>query len=221
MILEICFLIFAAIMNLMTEVIFTRHGQTEWNVARRMQGQKDSPLTEMGLMQARILGAYLKDKGVASIYTSPLLRAERTATIVMREIGHTSLNLSPELKEINLADLEGKSFARASAEDPVRMAAFSSKPSDFIPGPGGESFEEVQKRALDFVLPLFEKHRDERILVVCHAVVLRLMMSYFENYSIDEYWKMEGFFYPCSITRVVCDRGFYKLLEKNNIKYTK
>ena len=207
--------------HIMTEIIFTRHGQTEWNVARKMQGQLDSPLTEMGLSQARILGAYLRDKEIVAIYSSSLLRAERTATIIQREVGLASITLVSELKEINLADLEGKSFSRASDEEPSRMEAFSSKPSDFIPGPGGETFEDVQKRSLGFVNSLIERHKGEKILVVCHAVVLRLMMAFFEGYSIDEYWKMEGFFYPCSITRVIPHQNGFKLLEKNSIEYTK
>lgn len=205
----------------MTEIIFTRHGQTEWNVARKMQGQLDSPLTEMGLLQARILGAYLRDKGIAAIYSSPLQRAERTATIIQRETGLGSITLAPELKEINLADLEGKSFSRAAEEEPKRMEAFSSKPSDFVPGRGGESFEEVQRRSLDFVQTLLTRHKDEKILVVCHAVVLRLMMAHFEGFSIDDYWRMEGFFYPCSITKVEVYNGKYKLIEKNSVEYAK
>jgi hypothetical protein len=91
-----------------------------------------------------------------------LPRAERTATIIMKETGLAGIHLSDELREINLADLEGKSFARATEEDPARMDAFGSNPSAFIPGPGGEKFDEVQKRALNFVLPLFEAHRGER-----------------------------------------------------------
>lgn len=205
----------------MTEILFTRHGQTEWNVARKMQGQKDSPLTEMGLSQARILGAYLRDKSITAIYSSPLLRAERTATIIQRETGIDPVNLVPELKEINLADLEGRSFFKAAEDEPARMEAFSSIPSSFAPGPGGESFEEVQRRSLGFVIPLFTKHRGERVLVVCHAVVLRLMMAYFEGYTIDEYWKMQGFFFPCSITRVTYVNERYKIIERNSIEYTK
>jgi probable phosphoglycerate mutase len=205
----------------MTELIFTRHGQTEWNVARRMQGQLDSPLTEMGLSQARVLGAYLRDKGITAIYSSSLSRAERTATIIMKETGLPGIELSDSLREINLADLEGKSFARATEEDPVRMNAFGSNPSDFLPGPGGERFDEVQKRALSFVLPLFEAHKGERVLIVTHAVILRLIMAYFEKISIDDYWKLHGFFYPCSISRVAQDNGAFTLLERNSIEYTR
>ena len=205
----------------MTEIIFTRHGQTEWNVARKMQGQLVSPLTEMGLLQARMLGAYLKDKSISAVYSSPLLRAERTATIIRKEIGLEKLELSPALKEINLSDLEGKSFSKALEEEPERMQAFSSHPSAFKPGPGGETFEEVQKRALGFVLPLFEKHAGQKIIVVCHAVVLRLMMAYFENFTIDEYWKVQGFFFPCSITSVSLKNGNFVLLQRNSIEHSK
>lgn len=213
--------IFVLILYKMTEIIFTRHGQTEWNVARKMQGQLDSPLTEMGLLQARMLGAYLKDKSISAVYSSPLLRAQRTATIIRKEIGLENLELSPALKEINLSDLEGKSFSKASEEEPERMQAFSSHPSAFVPGPGGETFEEVQKRALGFILPLFDRHNGQRIIVVCHAVVLRLMMAYFESYTIDEYWKVHGFFFPCSITSVCRENGNYILLQRNSIEHSK
>jgi probable phosphoglycerate mutase len=71
------------------------------------------------------------------------------------------------------------------------------------------------------VLPLFEKHAGQKIIVVCHAVVLRLMMAYFENFTIDEYWKVQGFFFPCSITSVSLKNGNFVLLQRNSIEHSK
>lgn len=205
----------------MTELIFTRHGQTEWNVAKRMQGQLDSPLTEMGLSQARVLGSYLRGENISAIYSSSLQRAQRTATIIQRETGLERFITSDSLVEIGLASLEGRTFASATEEYPERMAAFASSPADFVPLGNGEYFSEVQKRALDFIFPLFEKHKDEKVLIVTHAVILRLIMAHFEKIWFNDYWKIHGFFYPCSISRVIFDGQTYEVAERNSIEYAK
>ena len=205
----------------MTELIFTRHGQTEWNVAKRMQGQLDSPLTEMGLSQARVLGSYLRGENISVIYSSSLPRAQRTATIIQRETALAEIISTDALVEINLATLEGRTFARATEEYPEKMQAFASNPADFVPLGNGEYFSDVQKRALNFISPLFEKHKDEKVLIVTHAVILRLIMAHFEKIWFNDYWKIHGFFYPCSISRVTYDGEIFKVTERNSIEYAK
>ena len=205
----------------MTELIFTRHGQTEWNVAKRMQGQLDSPLTEMGLSQARVLGSYLRGENISVIYSSSLPRAQRTATIIQRETGLSEFFSTDSLVEINLASLEGKTFASATEEYPERMEAFATSPADFVPLGNGEYFTDVQKRALDFILHIFEEHKDKKVLIVTHAVILRLIMAHFEKIWFNDYWKIHGFFYPCSISRVTYDGETYAVAERNSIEYAK
>lgn len=205
----------------MTELIFTRHGQTEWNVAKKMQGQLDSPLTEMGLSQARVLGSYLRGEGISVIYSSSLPRAQRTANIIQKETRVPEVITTEQLVEINLADLEGRTFASATLDYPERMKAFASSPSDFTPLGNGEYFADVQKRALDFIFPLFAMHKGEKILIVTHAVILRLIMAHFEKIEFNEYWKLHGFFYPCSISRVVFDGKVFQVKERNSIEYAK
>lgn len=205
----------------MTELIFTRHGQTEWNVAKKMQGQLDSPLTEMGLSQARVLGSYLRGEGISVIYSSSLHRAQRTANIIQKETRLPEVITTEQLVEINLADLEGRTFASATLEYPERMKAFASSPADFTPLGNGEYFADVQKRALDFIFPLFEMHKGEKILIVTHAVILRLIMAHFEKIEFNEYWKLHGFFYPCSISRVTFDGKEFQVKERNSIEYAK
>lgn len=205
----------------MTELIFTRHGQTEWNVAKKMQGQLDSPLTEMGLSQARVIGSYLRGENISAIYSSSLPRAQRTAIIIQKETKLGEIFISDALVEINLADLEGRTFTSATADYPERMEAFASSPADFVPLGNGEYFSDVQKRALDFIYPLFEKHKGEKVLIVTHAVILRLIMAHFEKIEFNDYWKIHGFFYPCSISRVAFDGKTYDVKERNSIEYAK
>ena len=90
----------------MTRLYLTRHGQTEWNVERRMQGQQDSPLTELGKEQAKWLGERLHDVGLDVIFSSSSGRAIRTAEII-RGTRKISIIPSDNLREIALGQWAG------------------------------------------------------------------------------------------------------------------
>ncbi|MGL5500038.1 MAG: histidine phosphatase family protein, partial [Plesiomonas shigelloides] len=62
----------------MTQIYLIRHGETEWNATRRIQGHTDSPLTELGMLQAAQVGQYLAEEGIGKIISSDLGRAQQT-----------------------------------------------------------------------------------------------------------------------------------------------
>ena len=107
------------------ELWILRHGQTEWNVAGRLQGRLDSPLTETGLAQARAQGAILRralgGRAVA-VLASPSGRAWRTAGIATRGLGLT-VRPEPDLREIDIGDWQGRHADDIRATLPADQAA--------------------------------------------------------------------------------------------------
>ncbi|MBT6531573.1 MAG: histidine phosphatase family protein, partial [Marinovum sp.] len=109
------------------EVYFLRHGQTEWNLQGRFQGQKDSPLTALGRVQAedqgRLLRALIADWRAVDVWVSPLGRTRKTAEIALRNVPAMP-EIVPELAEINVGGWQGLRRAEIEKLEP-RLATGS------------------------------------------------------------------------------------------------
>ena len=133
-----------------------RHGETEFNVVGRLQGQGDSPLTPRGRAQARGHGALLKtliaEPAAWRVVASPLGRALDTARLACAELGlpEAAIETDPRLKEIAYGDWEGLTYDQIEASDPGNWAARQRDPWGFVV-PGGESYEMVAARAGAFL----------------------------------------------------------------------
>ena len=154
-------------------IILLRHGETEWNVERRFQGQKDSPLTERGRSQAAAMAALVRDLVAREPYaawrlvSSPLGRARDTAEVVAATTGF-ALETDDRLAEINCGEWEGRTWAEVSAgrEASSRHWIFDA--------PGGETHDDVQARIEDFLANL-PPEPERRVVVVSHGAAGRVM----------------------------------------------
>ena len=117
--------------------IFLRHGETDWNRERRMQGNTDTPLNATGLAQAGEAAALLRGRGITTIATSPLIRARTTAEIVGRSLGLDPV-VVPDLREANWGPLEGQ----------LRDHRFDAWRTDGLTPPGAERYADFIARAL-------------------------------------------------------------------------
>ncbi len=154
-----------------------RHGETHWNRAGRLQGQKDSPLTLRGIEQARRNGerlrAFVGDLEGYQMICSPLGRAWQTATIVAETLGLESrvISLEPRLMEIHFGVWEGLTLAEIQARDPEEWRSrLGDKWHHRVPG--GESYALVAERARTW---LSEQAPDERKIVVSHGLIGRIL----------------------------------------------
>jgi probable phosphoglycerate mutase len=129
---------------------FLRHGQTEWNAARRLQGQRDSPLTETGVAHAKSQRRILAQIGAAAmpVYCSPLGRARQTAEIAVPE---TALILDDRLSEIHAGDWQGLTHDQIKARWPDRYAEHSHGLELFCNAPNGEGFAKLETRIQSFL----------------------------------------------------------------------
>lgn len=165
----------------MTDVYITRHGETEWNVQIRMQGQNNSPLTDAGIAGAYLLKEQIKDIPFSECYSSPLPRALHTASIL---IGGRPIALVPEkrLAEMDLGIWEGVRMEDAKAAYPETFHDFRVRPDLFSPVSGGENFYDVVSRAQSFLKSMeLLKPADAPVLAVTHGILLQAIMMLCEG----------------------------------------
>lgn len=151
-------------------LILVRHGETDWNRERRVQGHSDVALCEEGLQQAEEVAKALQREKIVAIYSSPLQRALQTAQAVAK---YHSLPVETveDLKELDVGELDGLSFTemRARYGDFLKQWAADAGPLRL---PQGESLQELQERAWKVVEQIRGKHREGTVVVVSHNFAL-------------------------------------------------
>ncbi len=161
-----------------TRVILVRHGQSTYNQEKRIQGRSDlSVLTEKGQADARLLGQTLAPLAIASIYTSPLQRAQQTAAIIQTYINAPLKNVE-DLREIDLPPWEGLHKDQVKAEYPDEYYQWKHHPAEFTMTREGQTFQPVislfaQARRFWQELP----KTGETILIVAHNAINRALLA--------------------------------------------
>lgn len=163
-----------------------RHGQTEWNLEKRFQGRKDSPLTKLGKLQAKWLRDSLKGIQWDTIYSSSLQRTLTTAEIIG---GDQSCSIMPsdDLQEMSFGEWEGKLQKEIAQNEPLRFETFWHSPDSYIAS-SGEDFYEVEERVLQVLQRIIKENPSGNVLIVTHTVVVKILMAYFEDRSIEALW---------------------------------
>lgn len=163
----------------MKKIYFVRHGESQWNVEDKICGCTDSPLTDKGRAQAVETGKKILEQGIKAdvIIYSPLLRAKDTALHISEVTGIPAIE-EPRLIEQNFGKWEGTS-PRNSEEFLTAKKQFV---SDFE---GGESMLRLAQRIYNLLDDL--KADDKTYILVAHNGIARVVKSYFENMTNDEY----------------------------------
>ncbi|OBZ17135.1 MULTISPECIES: histidine phosphatase family protein [Bacillales] len=170
-----------------TTLYLTRHGQTEWNVAHRLQGHKNSPLTPLGLLHAAWLAESMSSIQLDIIYSSSSERTLQTAEI-LRNKRDIAILPEQDLREINMGCWEGEVKDNVEAAFPEDYSAFWQTPHLFKPNNGGESFYDLQNRVLPKLREIIESNEGKNILIVTHAATLKLIMTHFSGKPLSEVW---------------------------------
>ena len=197
-----------------------RHGETVWNPQARLQGKSDIPLNEKGLELARVTGQSLLSVDFTAAYSSPLLRAYKTAEMTLggRPI---PIYKDDRLKEIGFGVWEGKSCRPGDHEIPEEdFSTFFNDPFHFQPPQGGERIQEVCKRANEFMEEIIDKYKqgEDNILISTHGCTLRCLMNYFYKDNSKGIWR--GNVPPnCAVTIVEIQGEQTKILEEDKIYY--
>lgn len=189
----------------MTKLFITRHGQTKWNLEGRIQGHKDSNLTELGEKQAKWLGERLKDEDIDLIVSSASGRALRTAELVRGDRAIDILQ-SDKLMEMHVGEWEGQLHSEVELHSPEEQKNLWNHPH-LYKSSGGESFYQVMERVKDEIELILAEHKGKKILIVTHAIALKAILAYFENKEIKDFWSGAFMHSTClSIIEVIEDR---------------
>ncbi len=152
-----------------------RHGQTQANIDRVWHGRTDTQLTELGVQQAKKLGAHFHHYMTPeAIYASPLQRARVTAEAIANRFD-LPVNLDPRLMEFDLGDWEGVTFE--SLQDGRGIMDKLVNDPDFT-APRGESQNLVKKRMVEAIEEITHKHPEENIVIVAHGVAIGIALSH-------------------------------------------
>jgi 2,3-bisphosphoglycerate-dependent phosphoglycerate mutase len=169
-----------------TIVLLARHGQSDWNAARRWQGHADRPLTAKGREQAGALAARLAHIELDAVYSSDLQRAADTAAEVAHEQGLEVVELA-DLREVDVGSWSGLTRSEAEARFPEGFARWR----DGYPGwDDGESYEAMTARVLAAVLGIAQAHEDGRALVVSHGGPIRAIHAAALGLDIHTYRRL-------------------------------
>lgn len=201
------------------EILFIRHGETDWNREMRIQGGiAEIDLNERGVRQAELTRDGLLTAGYRfdTAFVSPYRRAVHTADILLAPQG-LSATVDERLHEINFGPYEGTAI-RAFVDDNIR-AAFKDPPR-YVPRPGGESFGSVEGRVQSFLDDVIKplEGQVKSILVVCHGGILRTLTRIFDQRPLTEFWTADH--QPnCCAHLVRCQNGRLTLDQRGLLFY--
>jgi broad specificity phosphatase PhoE len=163
------------------QIILVRHGETASNRDSLALGRADVPLTETGVLQAKLVAARLADEArlgltVEAVYSSPLTRALTTAEPIAVCLGVGTVR-EPALIEMDVGEMDGLTREGLRERYPEFMKDWFSERGGQVPMPGGESLQQVQDRAWAFVESLRERHPEQAaVIAVTHNFVIRTIV---------------------------------------------
>ncbi len=160
-----------------TRICFIRHGETDWNVEKRIQGQLDVPLNEAGRRQSATMACHAAGYAFAALYSSDLARARDTAQTLAHELARRDaleVRLLPLLRERNFGLLQGLTGAEARARHPEAYARYASRDLEYD-FETGESLHAFAGRVAEAVQEMTRRHPGEMIAAVTHAGVLDIL----------------------------------------------
>lgn len=167
----------------LTRICLVRHGETEWNAERRIQGQIDIGLNEAGQRQAVAAGRWLKQAGIMALYSSDLKRAWTTAQAIGAELGLVPTAV-PQMRERRYGVFEGLTYDEAKANHPAGYAAFEGRNADYN-FENGESLHVMFDRVTGKLKELAGRHQGETIAVVLHGGVLDIINRFVRDNSLE------------------------------------
>lgn len=198
----------------MIELIFIRHGETDWSRSQNhsFRGRIDIPLNGNGINQAKTVGSRLKNENIAQIFSSPLKRAYDTA-IEIAKLQGLPVNNHQGFIDLDFGDWQGQLHSEVKREFPKLFFKWHHAPHN-MKFPNGESLDKVYCRIKKAITNLINNHEDEKLVIVTHGAVLRVVLCYLHGVGIEKYWQftMEN----CAITRVRYLNSKFEIFAEND-----
>lgn len=193
-----------------------RHGETSWNVMRKIQGTTDIPLNENGIRLAKLTGEKLADVHFDAAISSPLQRAYKTAQLILgtRDV---PIETDSRLREISFGDLEGTQILQVNPAHPFYN--FFADAYHYVPARNGESIYDVCERTHGFYEELIRRKdlQDKTVLIATHGCAVRALLQCVYGDTAD-FWQ-GGVCPNCGVNIVEIKDGEPTLLERDKIYY--
>lgn len=171
-------------------IYMIRHGKTDWNAIRRLQGQSNIPLNEEGREQARAAGAANSDVKIDVCYCSPLDRARETAELFL-EGRDVEIICDDRLKEVAFGEFEG--FDKYFEHPETSVYTFFYNPGEYVAekDKGAESIEELNARTGEFIREVLlpEHAKGKNILIVGHGAMNCSLVNQLEGIPKERFWE--------------------------------
>jgi broad specificity phosphatase PhoE len=171
-------------------ILLARHGETEWNVERRMQGRQDSPLTERGRRQAQAVARLVRDltareAGPWRLVSSPLGRARATAALIAEATG-LPLETDDRLMEVTCGPWEGRLWDDVAAHHKLE----AERRRWIFEALGGESYDSVEARVTSFLADLAPEP-ERRVVAVTHGAAGRVLRGAYAGLARDAVYELD------------------------------
>ncbi len=204
------------------KVYLIRHGETDLNKKKVLQGRSDIELNQYGISLAEKTGEGLRDVKFDMVFTSPLKRAKKTAELVART-GETGVPVveEPRIQEISFGVYEGLCYHKDNYNIPDRgFLHFFEAPEDYVAPAEGESFEEIIGRTGAFWNELVNspQYADKTILLSTHGCALKAILANIMQTPIEKFWGV-GVDKNCAVTIVEVTDDRVTVLEEGKVYY--
>ena len=183
----------------MLKIILIRHGKTAWNGEWKLQGHSNVELSPEGIAEAELLAANFPILTIDAIYSSDLKRAKSTAEILSKRF-NLPVHTTPELRETNFGDWEGRTLAEMKIADPANYENFFANP-EALKINNAESFSQVQQRAMTAIKKIIAAHQNGNIIVVAHGAINRTVLCSILDIPLKKMWALSQFNTAVNIIR--------------------
>lgn len=196
----------------MTQIYLIRHAEAEGNLYRRMHGQYDSGITELGRRQIEALGRRFQDVHLDAVYASDLCRTMETAAVLCRK-KHLPLHTDPRLREINVGVWEDVPFGNALVEWPEEMAQFMRDPNDFRLE-GAETYGDVALRAELALRDIAAENPGKTVAVAAHRIIISAVLERLFPETVGENGSANT-----AVSRLDFENGVFSLVYCHNAEH--
>jgi alpha-ribazole phosphatase/probable phosphoglycerate mutase len=187
------------------KIFIARHGQTDYNASKLMQGRSDIPLNATGIAQAGTVRDKLKDYKFDAVYSSPLIRAVKTAQIISG-VNEDEIIKDDRIIEANFGKYEMRKYSACG----IPFSLYWTLPEIFPAPKGVETTAQMIERTSSFLSEL-EKKDYENVLVVCHGGIIRAIRGYLEDAKRGYIWRPRP--KNCEVRVYECKDGKHSLID--------
>lgn len=168
--------------------VLVRHGQTGWNKQERFRGWVDVDLDDEGMKQAEAAAQRVALWDVDAVYSSPLKRAMSTAQAIAV---HFKIPVTPldGINDMNFGQWQGMAIQEVKDSFPEQFDFWLNRPHE-LRIPGGETLEDVRRRAVATIEELADKHEEDTVAVVTHRVICKVLLLWLLGLDNSHFWQI-------------------------------